>query len=365
MAIKYKWLISLLKELIQKDIERGIQKLPTEAELCRKYKVSRQTVRLSLSILEQEGLIIKKKGSGSYITGLSLDPSRNVIGILISTDQEYIYPGLLNDIHQVLSNAGFSEKIFVTNNRHQSEREILLSLLKNPLRGILAEGCRSALPNPNLSLYRSLMEKGTAVVFLHNHYPTLSPCTYVKDDNIAGSALLVRRLVQQGHKAIGGIFKWDDLQGIERFQGFTEAMKDSGLEVFDEWIGWYGSRELDGLLKDGNTDFLKQFIRESLKICTAVVCYNGVAAYYLQKELRNAGFRLPDDMAVAAFDHTYLSTADALAITTLSHRPHEMGQEAAYTILNKLKGLPAPSKEIPWQLIPNAASLSKPVLSGA
>lgn len=359
MAIKYKWLVGVLKELIEKDMAKGIHKLPTEAELCRKYKVSRQTVRLSLSVLEQEGLILKKKGSGSYITGLSTDPTRNQIGILISDEQEYIYPALLNDIHQVFAQSGFTEKIFVTDNRHQTEREILCTLLKNPPRGILVEGCKSALPNPNLSLYQSLMKKGTSVVFLHNYYPSLMPSTYVKDDNLSGSALLVRHLALQGHKSIGGIFKWDDLQGIERFQGFTEAMKDCGLEVFDEWVGWYGSRELDGLLKQGNTDFLKRFIRDSLKVCTAVVCYNDVAAYYLQRELRNAGYRLPEDMAVTAFDNTYLSTADTLGITTLSHIPHEMGEKAAHTLLNKLKGLPASSQEVPWQLTPKASTQTK------
>ena len=39
------------------------------------------------------------------------------------------------------------------------------ALLKEPVKGIIAEGCKSALPNPNLDLYRRLMRRGTAVVF--------------------------------------------------------------------------------------------------------------------------------------------------------------------------------------------------------
>ena len=54
MAIKYKWLADRLKEMIFSYIEKGIEKLPTEQELCERFRVSRQTVRLSLSLLEEE-----------------------------------------------------------------------------------------------------------------------------------------------------------------------------------------------------------------------------------------------------------------------------------------------------------------------
>ena len=68
MAIKYKWLCGQLREWILSSSRKGLNKLPSEQELCRRYQVSRQTVRLALSILEQEGLIEKRRGSGSHCT---------------------------------------------------------------------------------------------------------------------------------------------------------------------------------------------------------------------------------------------------------------------------------------------------------
>lgn len=350
MAIKYKWLASLLKEQIINNLKNGKLKFPSEQELCARYQVSRQTVRQSLALLEQDGLIIKKKGSGSYLTGLSPDPLSNTVCLLLSSDREYIYPGILYDIRQVLEPFGFTIKVFATGNRLRTEQDILLSLQKNPPRGMIVEGCKSALPNPSLHLYRSLMNKGTAMVFLHSHYPALPESVYIKDGNLSGSTLLVRHLAEQGHKYIGGIFKGDDLQGVERFQGFLEALKEQRLDFSDEQIGWYDSRDLESLLQEGNGDFLRSFIRRSLSGCTAVICYNDILAYHLQKELRLEGFHLPEDMAVAAFDNTYLSDGEGLSITTLSHRPHEMGRKAARALLDKLKGLPVSSQEVPWQL---------------
>ena len=45
MAIKYKWLVEQLREIISDSIQKGSNKLPTEQELAARYRVSRQTVR--------------------------------------------------------------------------------------------------------------------------------------------------------------------------------------------------------------------------------------------------------------------------------------------------------------------------------
>ncbi len=350
MAIKYKWLARHLEALIQKNIREGINKLPAEQELSEKYQLSRQTVRMALKILEENGLIEKRRGSGSYITGRSPKSQENQIGVLISNDQDYIYPGVLRDIQTTLSEGGFFTTVFSTDNLIFREREILRSLLENPLRGLIVEGCKSALPNPNLDLYRKLIKKGCEIIFLYNRYPELSDCLFVKDDNFSGSALLVEHLASQGHIRMGGIFKFDDLQGPERCQGFLETLRDLSLPVSDSQVCWYGSRELDQMTRWKNTCFLNEMVQESLSSCTAIVCYNDVLAYHLVGVLLQAGYRLPADMAIAAFDNTYLSNSDILTITTLSHLPHEMGTRAAQTMLRKLKGLSVHSQEVRWHL---------------
>lgn len=107
MAVKYKWLAGRLETLIRKNIREGINKLPTEQELCEKYGLSRQTVRMALKTLEEKGLIDKKRGSGSYITGRSPKSRENEVGILIFNDQDYLYPAVIQDIRDTLTKNGF------------------------------------------------------------------------------------------------------------------------------------------------------------------------------------------------------------------------------------------------------------------
>ena len=350
MPVKYKWLANRLQELIQKNMKNGIDKLPTEVELCKLYKVSRQTVRQALSILEKNAQITKRQGSGSYITGLSVNSSENTIGIILPGSQEYIYPNVIQDIQTTLYQNGYSIRLFETRNRTYKEREILNELIQNPVRGVIVEGCKTALPNPNLDLYQKLRLKGTRIIFLHNYYPALSESLYLKDDNLQGSALLVEHLIAQGHTAIGGIFNADDLQGIERFQGLMETMRDYNLSVPDHRIAWFRTSDIERLLKEHDTSFLKKTVQNSFKSCTSIVCYNDEIAYWLMIVLKSEGYKLPEDMAIVSFDKTYLSNSDMLSITSVSHKRHEMGKKAALLMVEQCKGLAVSSYEIPWEL---------------
>lgn len=53
MALKYIWLADQLREIIKEYIQAGQNRLPTEQELCARYRVSRQTVRAALNVLEE------------------------------------------------------------------------------------------------------------------------------------------------------------------------------------------------------------------------------------------------------------------------------------------------------------------------
>lgn len=46
-------------------------KLSSEIELCKKYKVSKMTIKKALDLLVDEGLIYKKRGHGTFVKGLS------------------------------------------------------------------------------------------------------------------------------------------------------------------------------------------------------------------------------------------------------------------------------------------------------
>ena len=375
MAIKYKWLVEQLREIISDSIQNGINKLPTEQELTVRYRVSRQTVRAALAVLEDEREIRRIKGSGAYITGLSSLEDRNIVGILIPDEQQYEYPALINDIRVALTAEGFSCKVYPTHNHVDQERQILQFLLKSPLRALIVEPVKSALPSPNTELYQKLIQKGTSILFLGCAYPQLSQIPVIYEDNLYGAGLLVQSLVEKGHSSIAGIFQMDDQRGLERYQGFLDAMQNQGLTVPDRNICWYTTQELDDFRQSRDISFLKKFLVRITPDCTAFICEDDFIAWLLWEELslgqekkiathaslssslQNTGFTAASaghsfeaTIALATFNTSYLTTSGLLCATTLTHQTHQPGTLAAQMSINKLKGLPVSSQEVPWQL---------------
>ena len=60
-----------LSEALRRDIQTGKyasgQKIPTEMELSQLYRVSRVTIRSALDSLVKEGLLVRKRGKGTFV----------------------------------------------------------------------------------------------------------------------------------------------------------------------------------------------------------------------------------------------------------------------------------------------------------
>ncbi len=64
----YYQLKSILEGKIRSQELKAKQRLPSEAELCAEFRVSRITVRQALSELVKDGLIYRERGKGTYIS---------------------------------------------------------------------------------------------------------------------------------------------------------------------------------------------------------------------------------------------------------------------------------------------------------
>lgn len=326
------------------------EKLPTEAELAATYQVSRQTVRNALSYLRDLGLIQSRQGSGYYTTGLSLSQDRNFVPVLLPSIYEYIYPEIWYHIKEQLTEQGYDTRAFITQDSVTEERRILLELIEHAPRCMIVEGCKSALPNPNLDLYQQLESKGTFFIFLHNIYPGIKAGICIKDDNYYGGYLLGEHLIDHGHKKIAGIFQSDSLQGIERYYGFMCCMRDHGIMQEEHMIHWFRSDDVNHLRNKKHAEFLSAFLESVSQEQTAILCYNDEIAYHVVQLLMKARIELPLEKSIVSFDNSYLCELSRIPLTSIAHEKNEIAGRAVQSAIQKLKGLPVSSQEIPWKL---------------
>lgn len=81
-------LYAQLTGIIRRAITSGAlavgELIPSEAELCRTFDISRNTVRQAIGTLEDEGLVVRKRGKGTFVA----DPSLRRKGVQYSFTTE-------------------------------------------------------------------------------------------------------------------------------------------------------------------------------------------------------------------------------------------------------------------------------------
>ena len=353
--MKYQQLAAILRIEVQTLIHQGQSKLPSEAKLSAQYHMSRQTVRHALQLLEDEGLIQRRKGSGAHIIHSGADSVRQ-IAVITTFSDDYIFPSILHDIRSCFKEAGYNTIHFTTENKVSQERAILTNLLEQKICAVLIEGSKTALPTPNSDLYIALKQREIPVLFLHGCYSNLQgfPCLF--DDNFSGGYHLTQYLLSIGHIKIAGIFKSDDIQGPQRYHGMVSALRDHHISLQDDTFFWYNTEDRASLVKSEYCTLLDNFIQKQLQFVTAVVCYNDEIAYYLIKQLLKTGRKVPEDIAVVSFDNSFYSKISPVPITSLAHKNKRTGIVAATLLLDALSGKQERSLCMGWDLIKRAST---------
>lgn len=330
------------------DIRRGVfpdGKLPTEAELCARFQVSRQTVRKALHALEEQGTIQRVQGSGSF---LNTQPERRErtgqIAVICTYISEYIFPSILRGIEGVITERGYRLLIHSTNNSVASERIILSGLLDNPVDGIIVEGTKTALPNPNREFYRSLAEKGIPIVFINGFYPDFSGenVIHIVTDDYAGGYRAAQDLIRAGHRKICGIFKSDDMQGLMRYSGYMDALVQLGGDVQDSNVIWFSTETKALLLRSIDT-----FLSGIDHGCTAAICYNDqIAVPVLRFFEAEKDYHVT---SIASFDNCLPLSSPAIAVCSYPHPRESMGIAAAEKLFHMIEGHPESSQIFSWE----------------
>lgn len=80
----YHQLLTLIRHEIQNGVLKPGDLLPSEMQLCSCYNLSRSTVRQALNQLVEEGLVIRRRGKGSYVASKKVN--RNLSHLYNFTD---------------------------------------------------------------------------------------------------------------------------------------------------------------------------------------------------------------------------------------------------------------------------------------
>ena len=311
---RYEQIALDLQKIVEEKLKRNDTRFPTEAELGRQFQVSRVTIRRALAILEEKGLLVRRQGSGCFLTGRSPDSSGNQLALLLSSPFSYRSPGIVDGVRRIASREGFLLSVYDMRSSLQTERQILTDFLSSAPRGLILEDF-SSIPDPNSDLLEQLVTQDScvSVVSLFGSHgmetsagfssrPVISS---VCENLSQGAGILVRELTSRGHRKIAGLFPACTKPDTNRLHSWLLALRNAGLSMNADFLFLPGNVETEQIL-EGKSAGLSAFLDTISVQCTALVCSNDLLAAAAAQQLKKKGLHIPEDLCLASFEESYL-----------------------------------------------------------
>ncbi|PWU53922.1 LacI family transcriptional regulator [Micromonospora globispora] len=232
------------------------------------------------------------------------------------------------------------------------ERERVEHHLTNQhVDGVLLLSLHDADPLPTL-----LEERGLPTVLggrpARMLEPGAQPAWYVDVDNVGGARQAVEHLAGQGRRRIAHIAGPQDMgAGVARLAGYREAVRAAGAGTDEDLIAYGDFSEGSGTAG----------MRRLLEICPdldGVFVASDLMAFGALRTLREAGRRVPEDVAVVGFDDAPIARQAEPPLTTVFQPVEEMGRQMARLLVSRISGeeVPTPHVVLPTELIHRASA---------
>ena len=248
----------------------------------------------------------------------------DTIGVLLPDLYGDFFSELIRGIDQTAQREGY--QCIVSNARHSGPTlEAALRAMRGRVDGLV-------LMSPEFcgGISERTLPAGFPVVLL-NCPPTGTPHDSLNVDNYAGTYTIVRHFTALGHKRIailtGAAGNFD---ATERLRGYHAALRDAGLTALSELIIPGDFSEAAG--ESGTRELLKLRDRP-----TAIFAANDGMAIGALSALREAGLRVPEDIAVGGFDDIAMARYVNPTLTSVHVDISALGERAAAALLSVLR----------------------------
>jgi LacI family transcriptional regulator len=229
-------------------------------------------------------------------------------------------------VEDVASENGFSVIFCNTDESPAEEAEQLTVLVQKQTDGVLLVPAHSA-AEPLAFLRKQKMP----VVVLDRRVPG-GGVDVVRGDSERGAYDLVRLLLGLGHRRIAVLSGPEEVStAADRVAGYRRALEETGIAEKSALIQ-------HGPLTQAGGYAMTQRVLQLEPSPTALFAANNFIAIGAYRALRDAGLRVPEDMALVAFDDLPPAMVMDPFLTVAAQPAYEMGRKATELLLSRLAG---------------------------
>ncbi len=339
-----------LYETLREEIRSGSLsgKLPSIAQLSRRFGVCSNTVKKAIDHLKHYGLIYGQQGKGTFVRR---QEPRGAIGIAITASQlmnPYFFR-LFSTAQKRLEEDGYSVRTVT----------LAEQMLSDPLEGLLLTDLspwREELPR--------LLKRFSARRIVGMYGPRIPGFTMVVNDDSFGGFAAMEYLYRMGHRHVGIIARdlnYSDSSFAFRHQGvedFLEEHPDMKAELRTI------KEDISGDLAAKDSGSVAGLLLAEHPEITAIFAFTDVLALGVLTFCQKQGIRVPEDLSLLGYDNQDFSQLLNPPLTTLQEDAAGVAN-AAVDLLEEPPADPGRYRKLPSLIERESVRLLNPAETGS
>lgn len=255
----------------------------------------------------------------------------NTIGLVIPRLNSYFMSTVIAGMEKVANDRGYNLIISQSQESAKKEVESVNTMFNSRVDGLLVS---LAYDTENIEHFNSLLKKDIPLIFF-DRVAEHTKCTSIVIDNTKAGYDATTHLLEQGCRRIvyvGGSLRRNVY--ADRLKGYRQALEEKGIEVDPGLI------ITNNLSEQAGYDVAQRILKMNPRP-DGLFTANDTSAVACIREFKNAGIRVPDEIAVVGFNNDPISWVIEPNLTTVHYPGQEMGEIAAVTLINTINKLPS------------------------
>jgi LacI family transcriptional regulator len=294
---------------------------------------------------------VEKLGYRPNAVARSLRTRRtHTVAVQIADLSNSFYHPLARAVQDVAREHNYEVLISNSDHIYENEKRFCEIVLGRGVDGVIMVPIH--LTNADLAEYVSRTQIPFAVLAEYVTHPSID-VVYVNDERAIyeGTSWLIS---EKGHTSIGYIGVPDFLPpGPRRLRGFKRAMADAGLTVDPCFV------LISDFTLEGGKRIAREMIQSGKKLPSALVVVNDLMAIGVILTLQEAGYSIPQDVAVLGFDDIPEATIIRPTLSTIAQDPRDIGLTLARALFERIENPSITTRrvyECSYQLIPRQST---------
>jgi DNA-binding LacI/PurR family transcriptional regulator len=309
----------------------------TIIDIAKRVGLSASTVSRALNdhpdIKEETKNLVRRTAQELHYTpnpmAQSLKNRRTMtIGVIAPEIKHDFFSSAISGIEEVAHQHGYT--IIVCQSNESVEREIanVDVLIHYRVAGVIVSISQETKCGEH---FQELLRKKIPLVFFDRVCDDVQASKVVIDDERSAFDA-VTYLLHKGYTKIAHFAGPQDLRICsKRMQGYADALQQHGIPMAEEFVRHGGLDEQDGyrsmdaLIRDGGMP-------------EAIFAVNDPVAIGAYQRIKEAGLRIPDDIAILGFSNSTIASLVDPPLTSIEQPSFDMGSRSAEILLDTIDG---------------------------